>query len=148
MAAALTAGAAGVRVGTRFVAAEESGAHPEYVHALIDSEAKDTVLREGSSNWPNAPYRVLRSSVEEAQKFNGDIVGERKYFLTGKWTEVHRFDTYAITKETVGTIKAMSLFAGESVGDVRRVQTAARIVNKIFKNKLELLPSSPSLVSR
>jgi NAD(P)H-dependent flavin oxidoreductase YrpB (nitropropane dioxygenase family) len=35
MAAALGAGAAGVRVGTRFVAATESEAHPAYVDALL-----------------------------------------------------------------------------------------------------------------
>lgn len=35
MAAVLAAGAAGVRVGTRFLATAESGAHPEYVAALL-----------------------------------------------------------------------------------------------------------------
>jgi nitronate monooxygenase len=35
MAAALAAGADGVRVGTRFAAAEEAGAHPRYVEALL-----------------------------------------------------------------------------------------------------------------
>jgi nitronate monooxygenase len=35
MAAVLAAGAAGVRVGTRFVATQESGAHPDYVAALV-----------------------------------------------------------------------------------------------------------------
>src|SRR5207249_7549168 len=43
VAAALAAGASGVRVGTRFVAAEESNAHPVYVEALIGARARDTV---------------------------------------------------------------------------------------------------------
>lgn len=65
MAAALAAGASAVRVGTRFVAAEEAGAHPDYVKALIKSEEKDTVFTEAfSEGWPNAPHRVLRSCVE------------------------------------------------------------------------------------
>jgi len=42
MAVALAAGADGVRVGTRFVAAAEAAAHPEYVAALIGAEAEDT----------------------------------------------------------------------------------------------------------
>src|SRR2546428_9641771 len=41
MAAALAAGASAVRVGTRFVAAEEAGTHPAYVDRLIAAEAKD-----------------------------------------------------------------------------------------------------------
>src|SRR5437016_2928766 len=56
MAAALAAGASAVRVGTRFVAAEEAGTHPAYVDKLIAAEAKDTILTEAfSANWPNAP---------------------------------------------------------------------------------------------
>jgi hypothetical protein len=42
MAAALAAGAAGVRVGTRFVATQESGAHPDYVAALLAAAAEAT----------------------------------------------------------------------------------------------------------
>jgi nitronate monooxygenase len=147
MASALAAGASGVRVGTRFAAAKESGAHPEYVQALIAADTKDTVIRDGSSNWLNAPYRVLRSSVEEAQKFKeGDVVGKRDPYLIGEWTEVHRFDTYAVTKETVGAIKAMSLFAGESVGDVRRVQSAADIIDELSREAEVLLRASASLL--
>jgi nitronate monooxygenase len=67
MAAALAAGAAGVRVGTRFVAEQESGAHPLYVAALIAATADDTLLTETfSTDWPDAPHRVLRSCVEAA----------------------------------------------------------------------------------
>jgi nitronate monooxygenase len=54
MAAALAAGADGVRVGTRFVAAEEAGAHPAYVQALIAAEAQDTAYTDVFSvGWPN-----------------------------------------------------------------------------------------------
>jgi len=60
MAAALAAGAAGVRVGTRFVATEESGAHPDYVAALLAAPADATILVEAFSvGWPGAPHRVL-----------------------------------------------------------------------------------------
>ena len=67
MATALAAGADGVRVGTRFVAAAEAAAHPEYVAALIAAEAQDTVYTEAFSvGWPDAPHRVLRSSITAA----------------------------------------------------------------------------------
>ncbi|HEV2457564.1 MAG TPA: nitronate monooxygenase, partial [Ktedonobacterales bacterium] len=67
LAAALAAGAAGVRVGTRFVASPEADAHPIYVQALIAAQPEDTVYTTAFSNgWPDAPHRVLRASVEAA----------------------------------------------------------------------------------
>ena len=78
MAAAFAAGADGVRVGTRFVAAAEAGVHPEYVAALITAEAQDTAYTEAFSvGWSNAPHRVLRSSIAAAEAFQeGDAIGE------------------------------------------------------------------------
>jgi NAD(P)H-dependent flavin oxidoreductase YrpB (nitropropane dioxygenase family) len=56
MATALAAGADGVRVGTRFVAAAEAAVHPEYVAALIGAEAQDTAYTEAFSvGWPTRP---------------------------------------------------------------------------------------------
>jgi NAD(P)H-dependent flavin oxidoreductase YrpB (nitropropane dioxygenase family) len=56
MAIALAAGADGVRVGTRFVAAAEAAVHPEYVAALIGAEAQDTAYTEAFSvGWPTRP---------------------------------------------------------------------------------------------
>jgi NAD(P)H-dependent flavin oxidoreductase YrpB (nitropropane dioxygenase family) len=68
VASVLAAGAAAVRIGTRFVAAAESGAHPSYVEALIGARRSDTVVTEAfGAGWPNAPHRVLRSAVEAAE---------------------------------------------------------------------------------
>ena len=39
VAAAQAAGADGVRVGTRFIAAAESDAHPEWITAILDASA-------------------------------------------------------------------------------------------------------------
>ncbi|HKS70529.1 MAG TPA: nitronate monooxygenase, partial [Ktedonobacterales bacterium] len=78
MAATLAAGADGVRVGTRFVAAPEAHAHPAYVQALIAARPEDTVYTEAFSyGWEHAPHRVLRSSVEGAESFEGEIVARR-----------------------------------------------------------------------
>lgn len=79
MAAALIAGAAGVRMGTRFPAASESGVHPLYREALIADSAADSVLTDDFRNdRPDelSSSRVLRSSLEAAHDFEGDVVGE------------------------------------------------------------------------
>jgi NAD(P)H-dependent flavin oxidoreductase YrpB (nitropropane dioxygenase family) len=74
----IRAGASAARVGTRFIAAKESGAHPKYIQALIDAGAEDTVLTETFSvGWPHAHHRVLKSCVDQVNSFKGYIVGER-----------------------------------------------------------------------
>jgi NAD(P)H-dependent flavin oxidoreductase YrpB (nitropropane dioxygenase family) len=122
----LAAGASAVRVGTRFVAAEEADAHPDYVAALIAASAADTVLTEAfGGNWPDAPHRVLRSAVEAAGAFRGDVVavaGER---------ELPRFHSQPPTGQFRGEIQAMALYAGESVDAVARVQPAREIVAEL-----------------
>jgi NAD(P)H-dependent flavin oxidoreductase YrpB (nitropropane dioxygenase family) len=58
---ALAAGAEAVVVGTRFVMAEESGAHPAYQRKLV--EAHETILTElFGAGWP-ATHRVVANDA-------------------------------------------------------------------------------------
>jgi nitronate monooxygenase len=138
VAAALAVGAAGVRVGTRFVAAAECDTHPEYVAALVAARAEDTVLTERfSTMWPDAPHRVLRSAVAAAETFAGDVVGEME--LGGSRQPLPRFAVPCPTRSTTGTIAAMALYAGESVGAVRGTMPAADIVHELMNGAERLL---------
>jgi NAD(P)H-dependent flavin oxidoreductase YrpB (nitropropane dioxygenase family) len=141
MAAALAAGASAVRVGTRFVAAEEAGALPAYVAKLIAAEAKDTILTEAFSPiWPNAPHRVLRSCVEAVERFQGDVVGETAQpWAPNIRVPIHSRDSFAADKTTTGAFDAMPLWAGESVGGVKRVQKAREIVRELADEAEQLL---------
>lgn len=113
MAAALAAGADAVRVGTRFMAAAEAGAHDTYVDALIEANAEDTVVTTAyGEGWPDAPHRVLRSSVAA-----GEALGKAQ-----SWSPLWP------TTATPGDVASHALYAGESVGAVRRRQSAAEIV--------------------
>lgn len=132
MAAVLAAGAAGVRVGTRFVAAPEAHAHPDYVQALIAARPEDTVYTETFSyGWEHAPHRVLRSSVEAAEAFQSEIVARRVDPDDNRTVERHRFQSFVATDEYSGTIAAAPMWAGASVGGVTRVQPAAEIVREL-----------------
>jgi len=126
----LSAGASAARIGTRFLAAIESGAHPIYVQALIDAGAEDTVLTETFSvGWPHAHHRVLKSCVNEVNSFEGEVVGERD--LAGRKKPVPKGSIALPTKETTGNIGAMALYAGESVGAVKEIKSAADILNEL-----------------
>ena len=141
MAAVLAAGADGVRVGTRFLAAEETEAHPAYVNALIEARPQDTVYTEAFRvGWPiNAPHRLLRSCLQAAEAFQGEIVGEGIDYYTGQRYSIGRFETDAVHKGYTGAIEAMSLWAGESVGGVKKIESAADIVSELADEAEKLL---------
>jgi len=138
MAAALAAGADAVRVGTRFVAADEADTHPDYAQALIDAGPDDTVLTTAFGvMWPDAPHRVLKSCVNAAHAFEGDAVGE---LVMG---DVHMpLPPFAVPcpgRTTTGTIAAMALYAGQSVGAVTKTQPAAAIVRELSEGAEQIL---------
>jgi nitronate monooxygenase len=126
--AVLAAGADGVRVGTRFVAARESAAHPDYVAALISATSADTVLTEAFSyDWPDAPHRVLRSAVSALEAHDADVVGTRD-----DGSPLHRGSADPPTRGMAGVVAATALYAGQSVDSVTRIQPAAEIVRELM----------------
>jgi nitronate monooxygenase len=138
LAAVLAAGADGARVGTRFVAAAESDAHPLYVEALVGARSADTIYTEAFSVGWDAPHRVLRSCVTAAEAFPDDVVGEVPT-LDGTREPLLRLAPNAINRGTTGAIAAMPLWAGESVGGVKRVQPAVEIVRELAEQAERLL---------
>jgi nitronate monooxygenase len=124
MAAALIAGADAVRIGTRFVAAAESTAHPRYVAALIDAGAEDTVITTAfGEGWPDAAHRVLKSAIAA-----GEARGEAQSW-TPEWP----------TSASEGDVAARALYAGQSVGAVTARQPAGEIVAALVKEAAALL---------
>ncbi len=130
VAAALAAGAAAVRVGTRFATATESGAHPDYIARLLAATSEDTVLTEAFSEmWPNAPHRVLRSCIDAANAVHEPLIGEVDW--AGQTMPIPRFSVFSPTVETRGRIECMALYAGQSVGAVTHREPAAAIVRDL-----------------
>ena len=90
VAAALALGAAGVWIGTRFVASEEIGVHPFYRERLINAVETDTVHSTVFDvGWPGAPGRTLRNSTFDRWEAagrplsgqrpgEGEVIGERE----------------------------------------------------------------------
>ncbi len=128
----LKSGASAVRIGTRFLAAKESGAHAKYIQAVLDAGTEDTVLTETFSvGWPHAHHRVLKSCIEEANSFRGDIVGERN--LAGVKNPIPKGSIALPTKQTTGNIEAMALYASGSVGAITEIKSAADIMTELTK---------------
>ena len=144
VAAALAAGASAVRVGTRFIAATESGAHPEYVRAVLAATAEDSTLTDAFSVGWDAPHRVLRSCIEAARAFQGDVVGSADW--GGTTLPIERFSVMAPDVHTSGDIRAMALYAGRSVDAAREVKPARDIVAELMGGAEALLRGAASTI--
>ena len=131
VAAVLAAGADGARVGTRFMAAAESDAHPAWVEAVIAARAEDAVVSTAFNvGLPEpGPHRVLRGSIEAAEALPDGQAGLIR--VAGMEIPVSRFSAQPPTRESTGAIVAMPFYAGQSVGAVRAVQPAAEIVAEL-----------------
>ena len=134
MAAVLAAGADGVRVGTRFLATDESAAHPDYVRALLAAGEDATVTTTAFSvGWPDAPHRVLRSALDAASAFEGDNVG----VVDGQ--PLPRWASRTPSRDVTGTVAAMALYAGQGVAQIDRILPAAQVVSELTESALALL---------
>jgi NAD(P)H-dependent flavin oxidoreductase YrpB (nitropropane dioxygenase family) len=131
VAAALAAGADGVRLGTRFVATVESGAHQRYKQALVDARSGETVLTDRFDVlWPDPvkSARVLQRAVDTAAGA-GDVVGT--IALGPDTVDVPRFAVMPPTAQAEGNIEAMAMYAGDGVGAIDAIEPAADIVRAL-----------------
>ena len=131
VAAAVTAGASAVRVGTAFVATRESRGHPAYIDALLSARSgDDTVLTTAfAGGWPDAPHRVLKSALAAAEAFQGDVVAAGG--PPGARRPVARFSSATPSRHVEGRIDAMAQYAGMGVGSVTSVLPAADLVAEL-----------------
>jgi len=140
IAAVLQAGAAGVRMGTRFIAAAESNAHPEYVEALIAAGAEDSVLTtlfEVDCPMCPATHRVVRSALKLAEGLPDRPLGEME--VSGSHYPIPRFFGFPPTRQMTGRITAMACYAGQSVAAIHGVQPAGEIVAELVSGTENLL---------
>jgi len=129
-AAVLDKGAAGARVGTRFVATDESGAHPTYKQAVADANAGSTEITDAFSVCPlcaTVPRaRVLRSCIHALRDVPGDTVGEAT--LGGQPISVPKGHGLPPGASATGHIDAMAMYAGRSAAAVSAVEPVAIVI--------------------
>lgn len=143
LASVISAGADGVRCGTRFLAAFETAAHPDYVDALIDANSTDTVYTDKFSiGWPDAPHRVLRSSLLAAMSYESQYVGTSTDPNTGQIRDIPKFGAVELHKGVKGNIKAMPHWAGITVGCISKRQSVSEIIDEIIFDACNAMENS------
>ena len=141
----LEMGAAGVQLGTRFVCAEESIAHPRFKQAIIRATARDAVTSlQLDPRFPVIPVRALANPATErflavqrqvVDRFTRGELSQRAAQL-----EIEHFWAGALRRAVIdGDIEAGSLMAGQSVGFVTREQSTAAILEEMINQALLVL---------
>lgn len=146
VAAALALGAEAVWVGTRLIASFEANAHPEYKDRVVAASVEDTARHLiFGPEFPAASTRGLRNRIVREWEGRDDpppyktvaeselpVIGQASFY--GQEFPMKRFCGFPPTPEFTGDFEEMSLLAGESVGQTRRLMSVADIVDEMMND--------------
>lgn len=134
----LEMGAAGAQLGTRFVCATESIAHPKFKQAFIRAAARDALPTvQIDERFPVIPVRALvnqgtRRFMEHQAKVlarftSGELAKEEAQL------DIEHFWAGALRRAVIdGDVENGSLMAGQSVGMVLREEPVAAIIAELL----------------
>lgn len=130
----LEMGAAGVQLGTRFVCAHESIAHPDFKRAFIRANARDAITSvQVDPRLPVIPVRALKNKGTEEftrkQIEVAKLLDEGGIDMAEAQLQIEHFWAGALRKAVIeGDVEYGSVMAGQSVGMVKAEESVAEIM--------------------
>lgn len=145
----LEMGASGVQLGTRFVCATESIAHPRFKQAFIKASARDAVPSvQLDPRFPVMPVRAIgnegtRRFVDKQRdvilRFDRGEISQKEAQL-----EIEHFWAGALRRAVIeGDVDTGSVMAGQSVGMVTREQPVREILDELLEQAVTALAARP-----
>ena len=134
----LEMGAAGVQLGTRFVCATESTAHPNFKKAFLRASARDaTSSVQIDPRLPVIPVRALKNAGGELftakQREVAQLLDDGKLAMAEAQLQIEHYWAGALRRAVIdGDVEHGSLMAGQSVGMVTREEPAADIITTLL----------------
>ncbi len=130
----LDMGAAGVQLGTRFVCAHESIAHPAFKKAFLRSNARDAATSvQVDARLPVIPVRALKNKGTE--EFTRKQIEVAKLLDSGAiemaeaQLQIEHYWAGALRRAVIdGDVENGSIMAGQSVGMVKTEEPVAAII--------------------
>jgi len=139
--AALSMGASGVVIGTKFLVAEEIWAHEGYKKSLIEANETDTALIMSSiRNTVRALSNDTTQQVQEIEQNEKDITVQRLLPIISGQIGRKAYET--------GDCSQGVLSAGHSLAFVNEIQPLANIVTTLEGQALEALNRTVSLLDK
>jgi len=147
IAAYLEMGAVGVQLGTRFVCAHESIAHPNFKRAFIRASARDAVPSvQIDPRLPVIPVRALKNRETEAfaakQREVAKLLDEGAIEMAEAQLQIEHYWAGALRRAVIdGDIEGGSIMAGQSVGMVNREEPVTAILKELADEAAAALES-------
>jgi enoyl-[acyl-carrier protein] reductase II len=141
----LEMGAAGVQLGTRFVCATESIAHPNFKKAFIRGAARDAIpSTQIDPRFPVIPVRALANDgtkkFMEMQRYVIDRFNAGELDQKAAQLEIEHFWAGALRRAVIdGDVETGSVMAGQSVGMVTKEEPTADIIRDFIEGALAAL---------
>ena len=141
----LEMGAAGCQLGTRFVCATESIAHPLFKKAFIRASARDAVPSvQLDPRFPVIPVRALvNDGVRRFMDYQREMIGRvdrGEIDQKAAQLEIEHFWAGALRRAVIdGDVENGSLMAGQSVGMVTKEQPLAEILQELVDQAVDAL---------
>ncbi|MBS4539761.1 enoyl-[Clostridium sp. D2Q-11] len=127
--AAVSLGAEGVQIGTRFVCSEECIAHIEYKNKIVNARDRDAIV---TGRITGHPVRIIKN------KFSKKLINLEKD-ISNKG-EIDRLTIGSYKKAAIdGEIDQGSVMAGQSSGLIKDIKNCKNIIDDIIKesNKVQ-----------
>lgn len=143
----LEMGAAGCQLGTRFVCATESIAHPNFKQAFIRASARDALPTvQLDPRFPVIPVRALvNAGTQKFMETQRELIGKvDRGEMEPKEAHlaIEHFWAGALRRAAIdGDVENGSLMAGQSVGMVTREQPVAEILAELMAQAETVLES-------
>ena len=137
IAAYLEMGAVGVQLGTRFVCATESIAHPNFKKAFIRASARDAVPSvQIDPRLPVIPVRALKNKETERfaakQREIAEHLDGKRLEMAEAQLQIEHYWAGALRRAVIdGDVETGSVMAGQSVGMVTSEQPTAEIIAEL-----------------
>ncbi len=141
LAAALTFGAAGVLMGTRFLAASESPISASYQRAIIEAQAGDTIASSiwdmiWVGQWSGVQVRAIRNETTVRWVGHEDEL----------WTTLASVREQVQAADQQQDVKRMAVLAGEGAARIKSVLSSAEIIRSVVAEAEQALARANALV--
>jgi enoyl-[acyl-carrier protein] reductase II len=147
IAAYLEMGAVGVQLGTRFVCATESIAHPNFKKAFIRASARDAIPSvQIDPRLPVIPVRALKNrEMENFSAKQREVAGRLdngEIEMAEAQLQIEHYWAGALRRAVIdGDVESGSVMAGQSVGMVRKEEPVADILAELVDEAATALGS-------
>ena len=152
MAAALTLGAGGIAMGSRFIASHDSEFHENYKNIVPPAKAQDTIVRTGGLGtirlWKNkfSLAKGLVKTKEEKMAEEKELAEQRAVISQEELAEELRRDAIAAFATYEGDVENGYVLLGQSIGIINQIESVSDIIETIIKDAEKALKKAITFV--